>query len=112
MYNDLCSSNTYYQNFSDFQYENSYDIDINSWASTASKSTAVNVITHGIGIYTNLPKNRRTLDIYKQGKFPTTFHNKPVTFGVEILEEINMFQVHLLMQNLSDSHKPFKNLKC
>ena len=30
MYNDLCSSNTYYQNFSDFQYENSYDIDINS----------------------------------------------------------------------------------
>ena len=24
MYNDLCSSNTYYQNFSDFQYENSY----------------------------------------------------------------------------------------
>ena len=81
MYNDLCSSNTYYQNFSDFQYENSYDIDINSWASTASKSTAVNVITHGIGIYTNLPKNRRTLDIYKQGKFPTTFHNKPVIWS-------------------------------
>mgnify|MGYP000059308547 FL=1 len=81
MYNDLCSSNTYYQNFPDFQYENSYDIDINSWASTASKSTAVNVITHGIGIYTNLPKNRRTLDIYKQGKFPTTFHNKPVIWS-------------------------------